>query len=77
MEDLQLCRVLRRRGRLALLPVTVVASSRRLVENGPWRMTVLMQTLKLRYLLGDDPERIQRRYGAGTRRGRRARRRAR
>ncbi|MGH3853177.1 MAG: TIGR04283 family arsenosugar biosynthesis glycosyltransferase [Pseudonocardiaceae bacterium] len=71
MEDLEMSRVLRRRGRLVVLPSTVTASARRLVEQGPWRMCVLMQLLKLQYLLGVDPERIRRRYEAGTRRGRR------
>ena len=71
MEDLEMSRILRRRGRLAVLPVTVTASARRLIEQGPWRMTVLMQVLKLQYFLGVDPERIRRRYEAGTRRGRR------
>jgi rSAM/selenodomain-associated transferase 2 len=71
MEDLEMSRILRRRGRLAVLPTTVTASARRLVDQGPWRMTVLMQLLKLQYLLGVDPERIRRRYEAGTRRGRR------
>jgi len=71
MEDLEMSRILRRRGQLVVLPTTVTASARRLVEQGPWRMTVLMQLLKLQYLLGVDPERIRRRYEAGTRRGRR------
>jgi rSAM/selenodomain-associated transferase 2 len=71
MEDLEMSRILARRGRLVVLPATVTASARRLVEQGPWRMTVLMQLLKLQYLLGADPERIRRRYEAGTRRGRR------
>lgn len=73
MEDLEMSRILRRRGRLAVLPTTVTASARRLVEQGVWRMTVLMQLLKLQYFLGVDPERIRRRYEAGTRRGRRRR----
>jgi rSAM/selenodomain-associated transferase 2 len=73
MEDLEMSRILCRRGRLDVLPATVTASARRLVEQGPWRMTVLMQLLKLQYLLGVDPERIRRRYEAGTRRGRRRR----
>ncbi|MGH3537728.1 MAG: hypothetical protein ACRDQJ_05400, partial [Pseudonocardiaceae bacterium] len=58
-------------GGLAVLPTTVTASARRLVDQGVWRMTVLMQLLKLQYLLGVDPERIRRRYEAGTRRRRR------
>jgi rSAM/selenodomain-associated transferase 2 len=70
MEDLEMSRILRRRGRLVVLPTSVTASARRLVDQGPWRMTVLMQLLKAHYLLGGDPERIRRRYEAGTRRGR-------
>lgn len=73
MEDLEMSRILRRRGRLVVLPTTVTASARRLVEQGVWRMTVLMQVLKLQYLLGVDPERIRQCYEAGTRRGRRRR----
>ncbi|MGA9309571.1 MAG: TIGR04283 family arsenosugar biosynthesis glycosyltransferase [Pseudonocardiaceae bacterium] len=71
MEDLEMSRMLRRRGRLEVLPTTVTASARRLVYQGVWRMTVLMQLLKLQYLLGVDPERIRLRYEAGTRRWRR------
>ena len=73
MEDLEMSRILRRRGRLVMLPTSVTASARRLVEQGPWRMTVLMQWLKVQYLLGVNPERIRRRYEAGTSRGRRRR----
>lgn len=73
MEDLEMSRRLRRRGHLVILPVACTASARRLVQHGPWRMTVLMQVLKAQYLLGVDPERIRRRYEAGTRRGRRKR----
>jgi rSAM/selenodomain-associated transferase 2 len=72
MEDLEMSRILRRRGRLAVLPATVTASARRLIEQGPWRMTALMQVLKLQYFFGVDPERIRRRYEAGTRRRRRS-----
>lgn len=62
MEDLEMSRILRRRGRLVVLPTTVTASARRLVDRGVWRMTGLMQLLKLQYLLGVDPERIRQRY---------------
>ena len=71
MEHLEMSRILARRGGLAVLPATVTASARRLVDHGPWRMTVFMQLLKLQYLLGVDPELIGRLYEAGTRRGRR------
>lgn len=67
MEDLEMSRMLRRRGRIVVLDATVTASARRIAHHGPWRMAVLMQWLKLRYLLGMDPELIRRRYERGTR----------
>lgn len=67
MEDLEMSLRLRRRGRIVLLGATLTASARRLVAHGPWRMTALMQWLKLQYVLGGDPERIRRRYERGTR----------
>lgn len=70
MEDLEMSRMLRRRGRLVVLDTTVTASARRIVAHGPWRMTALMQWLKLLYLLGVDPEVIRRRYERGFRRRR-------
>ncbi len=76
MEDFELSRRLRRRGRLVVLDAAVTASARRIAAHGPWRMTALMQWLKLAYVLGADPEWIRRRYEAGTRRGRRRNRRA-
>jgi rSAM/selenodomain-associated transferase 2 len=73
MEDFELSARLRGRGRLAVLDATVTASARRILAHGPWRMTVLMQWLKIQYVAGVDPERIRQRYERGTRRGRRAR----
>lgn len=74
MEDFEMSRRLRARGRLVLLDAETTASSRRILTHGPWRMTVLMQWLKLQYVAGVDPERIRRRYERGTSRGRRTRR---
>lgn len=74
MEDFEMSRRLRGRGRLVVLRAPATASSRRILAHGPWRMTVLMQWLKLQYVAGVNPERIRRRYERGTRRGRRARR---
>ncbi|MGQ0574798.1 MAG: TIGR04283 family arsenosugar biosynthesis glycosyltransferase [Pseudonocardia sp.] len=71
MEDYEMSRRLRGRGRLVVLDAATTASSRRILAHGPWRMTVLMQWLKLQYVAGVDPERIRRRYERGTRRGRR------
>jgi rSAM/selenodomain-associated transferase 2 len=73
MEDFEFSRMLRRRGRLAVVDAAVTASARRILAHGPWRMTVLMQWLKLQYVTGVDPELIRRRYERGTRRGRRGR----
>ncbi len=72
MEDFALTRALARRGRVVVADVAVTASARRLAMHGPWRMLVLMQWLKVRFLLGGDPEAIERRYRRGTARGRRA-----
>ena len=65
MEDLELSRRLARRGRLAVLPATSMASSRRLVTHGTWSMIVLMQVLKAAYFLGVAPEQLARLYRAG------------
>ena len=65
MEDLELSRRLARRGRLAVLPATSMASSRRLVEHGNWSMIVYMQVLKAAYFLGVAPEQLARLYRAG------------
>jgi rSAM/selenodomain-associated transferase 2 len=65
MEDLELSRRLRRRGRLVLLPAAVTASARRFTRHGTARMIVHMQYLRLRYVLGTDPELLAGRYEAG------------
>ena len=74
MEDLELSRRLRRRGRLVVLPATSTASTRRFDERGTWRTILLMQVLKARYFAGTDPEDLARRYStAAPRRRRRGR----
>lgn len=65
MEDLELCRRLRRVGELVLLPATSTASTRRFDEHGAWPMVAFMQYLKLRHLCGADPEETARRYRDG------------
>lgn len=72
MEDFAFTRALARRGRVVVADAAVTASARRLAAHGPWRMLVLMQWLKVRFLLGGDPGAIARRYRRGTARGRRA-----
>jgi rSAM/selenodomain-associated transferase 2 len=63
MEDLEMSRALHRRGRIAVLPVRVVTSSRRLLENGVLRQGLLVQWYCFRYLvLGASAEDIARAY---------------
>jgi rSAM/selenodomain-associated transferase 2 len=58
MEDLDLVRALRRRGRLALLPLAAVTSARRYLERGVLR-TVARNTLALlAFALGLDRARV-------------------
>ncbi len=65
MEDFEFSRRLHRAGRLVVLPATSTAASRRLTQHGTVRMIAFMQYLKLLFLAGVSPERIQLRYQAG------------
>jgi len=65
MEDLEISRRLRRLGRMAVLPATCTASTRRFQRHGTWAMVLFMQYLKALYLAGRDPAAIHRRYLAG------------
>lgn len=62
MEDIELSRRLRRRGRPACLAERVVTSGRRWDQRGAWRTIVLMWRLRLLYWLGASPERLARAY---------------
>lgn len=65
MEDFDLSRRLRGRGRLVVLDATSTASARRFETHGTWRMIAFMQYLKLLFVAGADPHRIASRYQAG------------
>ncbi|MGQ0466125.1 MAG: TIGR04283 family arsenosugar biosynthesis glycosyltransferase [Sporichthyaceae bacterium] len=65
MEDFDFSRRLARRGRVVVLPGVCVASARRFERHGTLRMIVFMQFLKLAYLAGVDPTRLERWYRAG------------
>jgi rSAM/selenodomain-associated transferase 2 len=69
MEDVELTRRLKRRGRLAALPLRVVTSARKWETEGVVRTVLLMWTLRLLYALGVSPARLHRWYyrkaGAG------------
>ncbi|MEE8450918.1 MAG: TIGR04283 family arsenosugar biosynthesis glycosyltransferase [Thermoguttaceae bacterium] len=62
MEDFELIRRLRRRGRIALVDAPVVTSARRWRKLGTWRVTWLNQRIVLAYLLGISPKRLARWY---------------
>lgn len=58
MEDFELVRRLRRRGRIATAPAPVITSARRWQSVGPWRTTWINQRVVLGYHLGISPERL-------------------
>ncbi|MHC4402701.1 MAG: TIGR04283 family arsenosugar biosynthesis glycosyltransferase [Planctomycetota bacterium] len=66
MEDFELMRRLRRRGRIVIAPATVVTSGRRWKTLGPWRTTWINQAILLAYCLGVSPERLARWYRRGA-----------
>jgi rSAM/selenodomain-associated transferase 2 len=76
MEDVELSREMRRRGRTALLPNRVGTSGRRWEAWGPARTILRMWRLRLGYLAGMTPERCAEIYRRAplplTRRARRA-----
>jgi uncharacterized protein len=71
MEDFDLVRRLRRRGRIATLPLPAVTSVRRWKELGVFRTTIINQMVIAGYYLGISAERLagfyrRGRKGAGT-----------
>lgn len=62
MEDVELCRRLRRAGRPACLRQRVTTSGRRWETRGVWRTIVLMWSLRWRYWRGESPESLARAY---------------
>ena len=62
MEDVEISRRLRRRGRPACLRLRVRTSSRRWLRHGVLRTVLLMASLRLRYALGAEPAALARQY---------------
>lgn len=62
MEDVELTRRLKRRGRVAALRLRVTTSARKWEREGAVRTIVLMWTLRLLYALGVSPARLHRWY---------------
>jgi rSAM/selenodomain-associated transferase 2 len=63
MEDIALCRRLKRESRPLCLSERVTTSGRRWEKNGVLATMVLMWRLRLAYLLGADPNELARQYG--------------
>ena len=62
MEDVELCRLLRLRGRLAPLRLAVTTSARKWEREGAWRTILLMWALRFLYMVGVPPARLHRWY---------------
>jgi rSAM/selenodomain-associated transferase 2 len=62
MEDIALCRTLKRLGGVACLRSRVMTSARRWESEGVWRTILRMWTLKLLYLAGVSPARLKQFY---------------
>ncbi len=62
MEDIEITRRLRRRGRPACLRLRVRTSARRWLRHGVLRTVLLMWWLRLRYALGAEPAALARAY---------------
>ncbi len=58
MEDYELVRRLRKRGRIAIAETAVITSARRWLRDGPWRTTWRHQRAIWMYRAGMTPERI-------------------
>lgn len=62
LEDVELCKRLKRRARPICLRERIVTSSRRWERDGIWRTVALMWWLRLRYFLGAEPKRLHALY---------------
>jgi rSAM/selenodomain-associated transferase 2 len=62
MEDIELSRRLKRRGRLATLPSRVTTSARKWEREGALRTMALMWALRFLYMVGVSPARLHRWY---------------
>ena len=63
MEDIAICKRLKRLGRPLCLRACVTTSGRRWEKNGVLTTTLLMWRLRLAYFLGADPKQLARQYG--------------
>lgn len=62
MEDFELVRRLKDRGKVAIAPAAVLTSGRRWKQLGVWRTTAINQVIILAYLLGVPPDKLSEWY---------------
>ncbi|MBE8988198.1 TIGR04283 family arsenosugar biosynthesis glycosyltransferase [Nostoc sp. LEGE 12450] len=62
MEDFELVRRLKAKGRITIISTPVVTSARRWLQKGVFKTTLLNQIVIIAYLLGVSPARIRRWY---------------
>jgi rSAM/selenodomain-associated transferase 2 len=63
MEDIALCKRLKRASRPLCISEHAVTSGRRWEQNGVWATMVLMWRLRFAYFFGADPKELARQYG--------------
>ncbi len=63
MEDIAICRLLKKRGLPACLRERVTTSARRWERHGVWRTIFLMWRLRAAYFFGADPNELAIQYG--------------
>jgi hypothetical protein len=63
MEDIAMCKRLKRLGRPLCLRACVTTSGRRWEKNGVLSTILLMWRLRFAYFFGADPKRLARQYG--------------
>jgi len=66
MEDYEMVRRLRRRGRIEIVEADAITSPRRWQQLGVWRTTWINQVVVAGYRLGVSPQRLLRWYRRGT-----------
>ncbi len=66
MEDLELCRRLKKQARPCCIRPVLLTSSRRWEHHGVWRTVWLMWRLRLAYYGGADPDRLAQMYQRGS-----------
>ncbi|MCX7089168.1 MAG: TIGR04283 family arsenosugar biosynthesis glycosyltransferase [Methylococcales bacterium] len=66
MEDIDLCKKLKRISAPACLTATVISSARRWEQFGVFKTLLLMWSLRLRYFLGESPDTLAQLYREGV-----------